>query len=1169
MSIIKFGEINAIGTIETVESCLAAIDESVLNDFRKTALSLKRIAPKAEDFLYFSAVMMHAAEASALNDDGTPKLNRKGEVVSVGWDKTGGSWRWKTNDNSIKPYKNSNGDIFPEEELVKAYKKWKDKPLCIDHKSSSVEFVRGFIVDTYYDRNLKRVIALCALDRKNHPALARQVETGYSNNVSMGTAVGRAICTECATVARVEADFCDHMRRKNGWGEINVDLSPIELSIVVNGADPSAKIKHIIASANTLNSYLEEQETFLKKIANKQFTASLNFNDGAEESGSINISSLDLDTFKKDLNEALEKLSDISSEIISTEETMIDDNNHAQSQTSGTVAMDESEMPNTDLSLAPPDNKFASLDKEALAALHEMTEHMGAKINVMQLALQKLTSSSNTQGNKMKKVSYYQGTEEPTPGQAQYPKDPTNEKLRMEDKHMVGQMDTGPVDGMHPGPDSVPMSELARKEMLARATAEERSLRRQAIVNAAKQAVNEKKAYFQNTDSSDKKENPGTPTPGSTKYAPEKDDSRSSNSADKHMHGQKPFPGVGSIDGLHPSPDSADDSDEKKRKEKLSRASQLRGQFVKASKANGSQDLGNSAWEIYLGDKLLLTASVKDITGNRSEAFYDKIATAAFGQSLLAQVKTAGADEVKKLLKKSAQAAMPAPEAAPALPLEGGYAPVEDPGTDGDPQQTIQDKANEVKDSLAKLAPLAADVAEGLSLMEGEQAQMGNVSTDPLAATAAFSDRTLLAMRKEINASLVNNLKEALASLNDNEEELEMISSLYERGAVGGSSAAEILNVTASAVKEANTSISDAMKLMVAFAKYARGTKALVKRAELEQQLSEMSEGDAMKDSELMDLIDESNSDLSKANKAYESLDQHGEADHPEDWYDDENEADVEPTDEELADLNNADGSIEVKTPQQAAEVAKGNPEAKVTLAGLDSKEGRSALRYKLAADSVKYSPMLGQAHPKGGFTTDLDIKPTGDLAKVEDLEEQHSAILDVATAPVKVRKDAAVIDKLIKEGKLSVEDFPELIANGADKDAIAFWKKYYGQTDGGSEFASELVKEHAQAAAVEELNTHKVKLKRAYALANQMVAKGMCGSDEKAVDKKVDEIMGCNDQGFASLASLVENRKFTKSASNVPQVGIGSDMPQHSSEDNLYTDLTKAFNGSRKGGAF
>ena len=117
--------------------------------------------------------MMHAAEASSLNDeDGTPKLNVKGEPVKVGWDTSNGTWKWTSNDPNIKPYKNSNGDIFPEEELIKAYKKWKHKPLCVDHKSSSVDHVRGFIVDTYYDRNLKRVIAFCALDKAGFPQLA-------------------------------------------------------------------------------------------------------------------------------------------------------------------------------------------------------------------------------------------------------------------------------------------------------------------------------------------------------------------------------------------------------------------------------------------------------------------------------------------------------------------------------------------------------------------------------------------------------------------------------------------------------------------------------------------------------------------------------------------------------------------------------------------------------------------------------------------------------------------------------------------------------------------------------------------------------------------------------------------------------------------------------------
>src|SRR5258708_33140953 len=122
MPFTKLGEAITIDKIENTASCVSMVDPAILENFRKFAANLKKVAPKAEDFLYFSAVMMHAAESAGLNDDGTPRLNARGEQVQVGWDKRGGTWRWMSNDPSIKPYKNSNGDIFPEEELVKAYK---------------------------------------------------------------------------------------------------------------------------------------------------------------------------------------------------------------------------------------------------------------------------------------------------------------------------------------------------------------------------------------------------------------------------------------------------------------------------------------------------------------------------------------------------------------------------------------------------------------------------------------------------------------------------------------------------------------------------------------------------------------------------------------------------------------------------------------------------------------------------------------------------------------------------------------------------------------------------------------------------------------------------------------------------------------------------------------
>src|ERR1700743_1551046 len=184
---IKIGEAQVIGIndVHPVESVFS--DPTIENRFKKLAGSLKRIAPKANEFLYFSAVMMHAAEAALVNTDGTPKLTSRGEPVNASWEKKGDSWRWMCNDTNLRPYKNSNGDIFPEEELLKAYKNWVGKPLCIDHKSSSIDAVRGIILDTYYDRALKRVIALCALDKVTYPDLAKKVSLGYSTCVSMGT----------------------------------------------------------------------------------------------------------------------------------------------------------------------------------------------------------------------------------------------------------------------------------------------------------------------------------------------------------------------------------------------------------------------------------------------------------------------------------------------------------------------------------------------------------------------------------------------------------------------------------------------------------------------------------------------------------------------------------------------------------------------------------------------------------------------------------------------------------------------------------------------------------------------------------------------------------------------------------------------------------------------
>jgi hypothetical protein len=1165
----KNGEAIEISRIEEANSCVSTMNPEMLENFSKIATSLKKIAPKAEDFLYFSAVMMHAAEASALNDDGSTKLTKSGEPVVVGWDKNNGTWRWQTNDPSVLAYKNCNGDIFPEEELVKAYKKWIGKPLCIDHKSSSVDHVRGFIVDTYYDRNLKRVIALCALDKFNYPDLARKVSTGYSNSVSMGTAVGRAVCFDCGKVARTEADFCEHMRNKNCYGEINIDLNPLELSIVVNGADPKAHIKHIIAAANTLNSYVETKSLQLNKFAGN-FSATIRSDDT-----SVDIKAESIEDFKKSFESACSNF----------EKLIEDTNNAAFNQSSGTVAMDDTVLNNTDLGLAPPVSRYAStanVEANLVSELKKVTSSIEAKLNQMKQSLDKLAMTStklqegNMSGSKeINKKGYFQGAgeeNEPTPGQPRYAKDPMNEKLRMDGDKQMETEDLGPVDGMHPGPASVNMSELDRKKMLARAVSEDRAMRRNAIVAMAKEALETKKAYFLGGGGENE------PTPGKVKYPVDKLNSTLRDNSDKHMVGQKPFPNVGDVDKLHPSPDSADVSDEKKRKEQLHRAS-LKARFNKVANSDGTQNLGKSGWEVFLGDKLLLSASINELSGNRAGMLYDSFATRAFGIDLMNKIKVLGADKVRAMVKQ-AQAnpmpempEMPAPEAAAPVAAPAEVPEMPEAPTAENPQESALDLSEQVRD-------LSSDLVESVRALSGEKAEMGAEELTQKAPVATASDLgALKALHKELNGSLTTAMKETIAELNANYKELVSIATMYSKGAVTASNKDLVNSIVEDTFKDTKTAISDGMHLMSAFVKYARGTQTIVKRAEIEDELAELSEeSQAMKNTDMqpaedmLALINETDDDLYEVTNLLEENvgeEESNEGDSELEELENLLETlDVEDEDSEESDENSA-ATIVTKTPQQAIDMSNKVPtDTKFEVkASFDTTTGRAAMRAKLAAEALKTNPCLQAAHPKGKVTTKLDVKPSGDLGIIENLQETHDAMMDVALAPPRVRKEAEAIHQLVSEGKLDPKDLEALVSEGLDKDAVNYYRKYFGQVDGGSEFANELVKEHTKAMMEEKLTEYQVKLARAYELAYDMVDRGMCERTRHAVSNQVSEIMKINDESFNSFKRVIASQQPMYSAGRLPQVGMidASEFTPSSNEDNLISQLSAALSKTSK----
>lgn len=1077
MAFKKIGENLQIQSIESSESVAPMLNNDLIAEFQRTASELKVIAPKANDFLYFTAVMMHAAEAAAINDDGTPKLTRNGDPVKVSWNKDNDTWKWASNDSTIKPVKNSNGDIFPEEELVKAYKKWVGKPLCIDHKSSSVDHVRGFIVDTYYDRNLKRVIALCALDKVNYPDLARKVETGYSTSVSMGTAVGRAVCTDCGRVAKTADDFCKHMQNKSCYGEINLDLSPIELSIVVNGADPKAKIKQIIAAAQNLNSYVEMKAEQFSKVAEDD------------------LSSHDVEKLEKDVGSLKNELNDMEEKLQNIKSLLKKDKNDADNATD--TALDKNNVEVQGDQTLEAHSQDTKKDNSDLDQLQAVNANIEAKLGLMKESLDKLISYTIKQEDTMStnKKAYFNGAggdNEPTPGKPKYTPDPMFEKTRNSDKYMEQDGDMGKTDGMFPG-------DKETKEKLSRAEQEERALRRAAAVATAKENL-DKKAYFNGAGGDNE------PTPGKPKYTvdPMFEKTRFS---DKHMEQDGD---MGKTDGMFPG--------DKEIKEKLSRAS-LKVSFKKVAKEDGSLDRGNSAWVVSRGDKILVVASVNELSGGQSEIMYDSIATRDFGTKFAQKVSEKGADNVKAMLKKAQvppvepAPEMEAPAAAPPADLKDEAAVAMDSGKSGDPAETALQLAETVRDT-------SSDLLEAVRELTGEQATMGELD----GKTASNSLRSLNSMRKELNVALVDELKTVVASLGEHGEELDMISRM--------TVSPEIVPVVEDAFVDAGRTVAAARELLGSFVTYAKGTKEVIKRAQMEAELTQNVE-DSMDISNSDDLVAMLADDSTSVEKMCDMSD-------AEDHVHDSNCADD-------ADVNDAEDMVSEDSNHAVDTVAEVN---------FTTKEARAALRAKYAAETVDFDDMLDVAHPGGG-TQVIQGNPEG---RVEGLEEVHDKMMAVVNAPVKLRKEAEILQGLIARGEISEHELDDLVEEGVDAGAVAYYREHLA-TASDSEFVTDLVKEHNNAKFAKALEVEKVKLSRAYSLMNEMVARGLCLEDKASKDSQVNDIMALDDHGFESLARVVSMNEIRKSASvKMPRVGLLTDDRGNGGNDDLKSQLDAAF---------
>jgi hypothetical protein len=155
---------------------------------------------------------------------------------------------------------NGNGDFFPEDELRKAYKTFIGVGMYKDHDSDSVDKSVGKVLWAEWVPEGKYVECYCCVDRKLEADLARRIEMGQANTVSMGCMVGEAICgvKGCGNVAHNQMELCDHMTpgrgvkgKKGTDGEVAYEINKLlqftELSLVTVPADPTAHIFEVFA----------------------------------------------------------------------------------------------------------------------------------------------------------------------------------------------------------------------------------------------------------------------------------------------------------------------------------------------------------------------------------------------------------------------------------------------------------------------------------------------------------------------------------------------------------------------------------------------------------------------------------------------------------------------------------------------------------------------------------------------------------------------------------------------------------------------------------------------------------------------------------------------------------------------------------------------------------
>jgi len=88
---------------------------------------------------------------------------------------------------------NSNGDMFPKDELKKSAHTFVGVPFCTNHNNKDIEQAKGKIVYAEWDENDSAIYVIGFVDREAYPHICRGIEHEYMTGVSMGALNGSAM----------------------------------------------------------------------------------------------------------------------------------------------------------------------------------------------------------------------------------------------------------------------------------------------------------------------------------------------------------------------------------------------------------------------------------------------------------------------------------------------------------------------------------------------------------------------------------------------------------------------------------------------------------------------------------------------------------------------------------------------------------------------------------------------------------------------------------------------------------------------------------------------------------------------------------------------------------------------------------------------------------------